>query len=131
MTQASRSSQPVPKDGWVKAGRSSSTKGARESIMVHMGGPPFLKACHTFQDTRNPPPLQPPRACRNMFACSEILATVKLPVLPADEPLALVDEGLRAGRHRLRRGVLEHSPHGSPTLSFSVAVHIVGDRGCR
>jgi hypothetical protein len=55
MTHARRSSQPVPKDGWVKAGRSASTIGSRESIIVHMGGPPIsLETDYTFKDRRNP-----------------------------------------------------------------------------
>src|SRR5947209_9638950 len=65
MTQASRSSQPAAKVGCVKAGASCSTIGSSESIMAHMGGPPFLGASITLKDTRNPLPLQPPRRAEN------------------------------------------------------------------
>src|SRR5262249_36025122 len=59
MTQASKSSQAVPKEGCVKAGCSSSTIGCRESIMVHMGALRSLGLLLTLKDTRDPLLLQP------------------------------------------------------------------------
>ena len=62
MTQARSSWQQVTAEGWVKVGARASTMGAREGIMVHMGGTSHsLGTRITLKDRRNPLPYHPAR----------------------------------------------------------------------
>src|SRR5262249_62313591 len=73
MSQASNSCQAVSKEGCGNAGRSSSTSGWRERIMVHMGGPPFLGVVTHPQRYEEPPPPSP--LPRTVGTCSPVHKT--------------------------------------------------------
>src|SRR5437016_5207917 len=78
MTQASKSWPAVTAEGCVKAGARASTMGARDGILVHMGG-----ASHSFgfvntpKDMRNPLTLHPVAPAR-LVICSRKLAKVQI-----------------------------------------------------